>query len=80
MKCLLERLTKDWKGFRIFRAVLGIGVGAYAVVAGDSFLLMLAAFVLIQALLNASCCCGSDADTKKELYKDEIETYKPLKK
>lgn len=84
MKRLLECLTKDWNGFRIFRAVLGIGVGTYAVVTGDSFLLMLAAFVLIQALLNASCCCGgscgSDADTKKELYKDEIETYKPLKK
>lgn len=84
MKRLLERLTKDWNGFRIFRALLGIGVGVYAVVSGDSFLLVLAAFVLIQALLNASCCCGgscgSDVDGKKELYKDEIETYKPIKK
>ena len=74
MKRLLERLTKDWNGFRIFRALLGIGVGVYAVVSGDSFLLVLAVFVLIQALLNAHAAAEEAAAAMWRARKNCIKT------
>jgi hypothetical protein len=75
-------LFDNWDAARIFRTVLGAGLGVYAVVTGEYILLAFAVWLLLQGLLNISCCgtaCGSQNDKpeKHNLFRGQIKKYKP---
>jgi uncharacterized membrane protein HdeD (DUF308 family) len=78
----MKNLLSNWDASRILRLVLGLGIGTYAVITAEYLLLILAGWLLLQGLLNISCCgtaCSSQ-DTKtgnQGLYKDQIKEYKP---
>jgi hypothetical protein len=81
----MNNLLKNWDAARFVRLATGMGVGTYALVAKDYLWLWLAGILLLQAVLNLSCCgaggCGAGNRTsQKPLYRDEIETYDPKNK
>lgn len=73
---------KKWDAMRIFRLIAGIGIGIYAISSKEYVFFFLAGMLLIQAILNISCCGASGCSTSKnskQVYKDVIKTYKPGK-
>jgi uncharacterized membrane protein HdeD (DUF308 family) len=78
----VKKLLKPWNTARTVRFVAGLGIGIFAVLNGEYFLLLLAAWLLLQGILNISCCgtACSPQDMKpdrQELYKGEIKEYQP---
>jgi uncharacterized membrane protein HdeD (DUF308 family) len=75
-------LLNNWNAARILRTLLGAGLGVYAVATSEYILLALAVWLLLQGLLNISCCgtaCGSQNDKpeKYDLFRGQIKKYKP---
>jgi uncharacterized membrane protein HdeD (DUF308 family) len=78
----MKNLLKNWDVSRILRLVLGLGIGVYALITTEYLLLILAGWLLMQGVLNISCCgttCASQGTKtdKRDLYKDQIKKYKP---
>lgn len=76
----MNKLFKDWDASRIFRLVLGLGAGLYAIISKDTFFYWFAGLFIVQAVLNWSCCgaggCSSgNSKESKQLY--HIDKYKP---
>ena len=47
-----------WSRARIIRLVLGLGATVFGIVAHENILITLGIWLLLQGLLNMSCCCG----------------------
>ncbi len=77
-------MLKNWDFSRVMRLIAGVGISTYAFTAKEYSFLFLAGFFLLQAILNISCCgaggCSSSAgNNQKQVFKGEIEQYKPNK-
>jgi uncharacterized membrane protein HdeD (DUF308 family) len=75
-------LSRNWDVARILRIVLGLGLGVSAVATSEYILLALAVWLLLQGILNISCCgttCGlhDDKPDKHNLFRGQIKKYKP---
>lgn len=62
-----QLLLTNWYFMRWLRLIIGIGISIHAVQIHDILSGMLAAFLLLQAILNTGCCGtnGCDLPTKK---------------
>lgn len=77
-----DLLFKNWDIVRVFRMLIGLLTGAYAVWSDEYFLLILAGLFIVQALFQLSCCgtgCTASASDRRNLYKDTIKPYEPVK-
>jgi len=77
-------MLKNWDFSRVMRLIAGVGISVYAFTSKEYSFLFLAGFFLLQAILNISCCgaggCSSNAgNNQKQVFKGEIEQYKPNK-
>lgn len=75
----MESLLKNWDSARIIRLALGFVIGVYAFWSKDYILALPGALLIIQAILNLSCCSSGSCDAgndDKQLYKDVIKQYK----
>ena len=75
----MESLLKNWDSVRIIRMALGIAISAYAFWSKEYILALPGALLMLQAILNLSCCARGNCHTGKEnkqLYKDVIKEYK----
>lgn len=74
----MKQIVKGWDFIRILRLMLGIAFGGYALWTGDYLLLFLSGMLIVQAVLNWSCCsasgCGTASDGKA-VYKDFVKPY-----
>lgn len=74
----MKQILKDWDIIRILRLILGVAFGGYALWLGNYLLLFLSGILILQAVLNWSCCsasgCGTASD-KKAIYKDIVKPY-----
>lgn len=75
-------IVTGWSAGRIVKTLAGAALAVGGWLAGESFFVALGAWLLLQGVLNLSCCgsggCGVQGDTK-QLYKDDIKTYRPQK-
>lgn len=78
----MKNLLKDWNTMRIMRLLAGAVSTVVGVIENNGILLFLGIFLMIQALLNAGCCCGSSCgsgNSKKGALEKYVETYKAPK-
>lgn len=77
----MNRILKNWDLARIIRLLLGMLIAIYSISSKDYIFLVLAGFLLFQAIINISCCgsagCYTDTKYKKNIYGDQIKKYKP---
>lgn len=81
----MNNLLKNWDSGRIIRLILSIGLSIYAITSKDYGFFFLAGLFLLQAVFNLSCCgsggcASSGTDHQGQVYKGEIEEYRPDKK
>jgi hypothetical protein len=81
----MNNLFKNWDSGRIIRLILSIALSIYAIVSKDYGFFFLAGLFLLQAVFNLSCCgaggcASSGTDSQDQVFKGEIEEYKPGKK
>lgn len=81
----MNNLFKNWDSGRIIRLILSIGLSIYAIVSKDYGFFFLAGLFLLQAVFNLSCCgsggcASSGTNNHDQVYKGEIEEYRPDKK
>ncbi len=77
-----DRIFKNWNFIRIFRLVLGAWVTYFSLGTSEYILLIVGIWLLIQAILDLSCCgiagCSSaKKSTQKQVYLGEIKKYNP---
>lgn len=77
-----SKVLKAWGTGRILRTLMGVALVVGGLLAAESLLVVLGAWLLLQGLLNISCCgsraCGVSGN-RKALYQDDIEVYRPKK-
>lgn len=77
----MNRILKNWDFVRIVRLLLGVLIAIYSISSKDYIFLVLAGFLLFQAIMNISCCgsggCNTDTKYKENIYGDQIKKYKP---
>lgn len=77
----MNRILKSWDFVRIIRLLLGVLIAIYSISSKDYILLVLAGFLLFQAIMNISCCgsagCYTNNKHKGNIYGDQIKKYKP---
>ncbi|MDR1706674.1 hypothetical protein [Dysgonomonas sp.] len=77
----MNRILKNWDFVRIIRLLLGVLIAIYSISSKDYIFLVLAGFLLFQAIMNISCCgsagCYTDNKHKENIYGDQIKKYKP---
>jgi hypothetical protein len=81
----LKKLLENWDAGRIIRMVIGIGISAHSVFSEEYLFLLLGVFLILQSILNWSCCCAGACGTgidpsKHNLYKNQVEPYNPKEK
>ena len=75
----MNGLLRNWNFMRVFRLLAGLGFGYYAIAYKEYLFLFFAGFMLIQAVLNVSCCglagCSqpTKSDLQDEVYKGQIK-------
>lgn len=77
----MNSMFKNWSAARIIRLVVGLGLVVFSFIQHEYLFLIVAAMLLLQAVLNVSCCgvngCSSvENPSKTSVYKDEIKPYK----
>lgn len=81
MSNTMNRILKKWDFVRIIRLLLGVLIAVYSISSQDYIFLVLAGFLLFQAIMNISCCgspgCHTDNKHKENIYGDQIKKYKP---
>ena len=78
----MNNIFRNWDAMRIIRLIAGVGFGIYAIVSKEYMFFGLSVLLLLQSLLDISCCgkggCSSSKTKQtKEVYKDIIKLYKP---
>ena len=78
----MNNILKKWDIMRVIRLITGVGFGIYAITSKEYLFLWLSGLLLLQSILNISCCgkggCSSSKTKQtKEVYKDIIKPYKP---
>ena len=77
----MNRILKNWDLARIIRLFLGVLIAIYSISSKDYIFLVLAGFLLFQAIMNISCCgsagCYTNNKHKENIYGDQIKKYKP---
>ena len=74
---------KNWDFSRYIRLATGVILGVSGILSKEYWLLFLAVFLILQAVLNVSCCGAGECAGKKperKIYKDEIIEYKMREK
>ncbi|MEG1574669.1 MAG: hypothetical protein RR293_03390 [Bacteroidales bacterium] len=57
----MNNLFKNWSITRILRLTAGIGIAIYAVVSENYMFLLLSIILIVQSIINMSCCgCSSE--------------------
>lgn len=75
----MKMLFKNWDTMRIIRLLAGVAIGVYSVAVKDYIFLFLSGFLLLQALMNISCCGAQgcyDSKAKmikKGIYEDQVK-------
>lgn len=77
----MNSLFKNWGAARVIRLIIGLGLVCFSFIQHEYLFLIVAAMLLLQAVLNVSCCgvggCSSAANSSKSsVYKDEITPYR----
>jgi len=76
----MRNLLRNWDAVRIIRLLIGLAIGVYSVVAGEYVFLILAGLLIVQALMNVSCCAGGSCAPaqrrEEEVYRGQIKKYK----
>jgi len=59
MNNIRQMIFSDWNFMRIIRLVMGIFIGANAIMMHDSLSALISGIFLFQAFTNTGCCAGS---------------------
>lgn len=77
----MNRILKNWDFARIVRLLLGVLVIIYSISSKDYVFIVLGGLLLVQAIMNISCCgsagCYTESKHKENIYGDQIKKYKP---
>ncbi|MBM6993324.1 MAG: hypothetical protein I3J02_08695 [Prevotella sp.] len=82
LKNWIGHLLEGWDASRTIRLILGGLLTIGGILYNESILIVLGVWLLLQSILNISCCgvggC-SVSGGQKPIYKDMVKPYKPKK-
>ncbi len=76
MNGIRQMIFSDWNFMRIVRLIIGIFIGANAMMTHDTLLGLISGIFLFQALTNTGCCCAGSCSLPVSKNNKQEQTEK----